>query len=286
MRQVPRGARLPAIAVAVLVAATAVGWGLFVYQPAPASPERPAFLVGPGEPLPPPTDDSYRMTVELRSNYPSLDGVVVVRQREYVPGGTPVVVDSQVSSGEGDVLQYVQYRRGATQWTRQTYADREAFEKSISRDDVIRIDRTALTYYTLDTEESAAADINPGAALQGLYMLRYEHRGTATVDGRTVDRYVATTGWTTRERLEPGDGDQSLYVRQAHGEVLVDSATGAIVRANVTGSVIEAESWAGVMTAESHSITIRYEVDTDIDQPGEPPWVDSLSMGNRTVADR
>lgn len=274
--RLPRGARAPAVLLAAMLVATALGWGLFVHNPAPERPDRPGFLSAPGESLPAPAENqSYRVTVKMETNDPGAGGLVV-RQKEYVPGKHPVVKDSQVATN-GDVVQYVTYRNGQRRYVRKTYDDARSFQAHAGDPGVTRTDRTSLTHYSRGDARRSAATIDPQRALRTLYMLRYEKRGTTRYQGRTVVRYVPVTGWTTTASLDGSDSVQSVYVRQADGQVLVDPADGAILKANVSGAVIQASNWAGVMTGDARSVSVRYEVDTGIEQVSQPPWVSTLN---------
>lgn len=275
MARLPRGTRVPAILMATLLVASGMGWGMVVHTPAPEEPQRPAFLSGPGEPLPPPAmNQSYALEVRYETNEPG-EEAVIVRQKRYVPGPEPVVQDAQIATGQGAVVQSVSYRSGDRRYTRTTVDDREAFRESVGQPEVVESEPSSMTYYEVETSERSGASIEPRRALEGLYMLRYQRKGETVYEGRTVIRYVPTTGWTTRSRLND-DGTVTLYVRQTRGEVLVDKRTGAILRADVDGSVVQATSWAGVMTKDGRSISVEYEVEMGIDAVEEPPWVDSL----------
>lgn len=263
-----------------MVVVAGVGWGLFVHDPAPAEPNRPAFLSPPGEPLEPPTDnESYRLTARFQSTDPSVNDMVV-RQREYVPGRQPVVKDSQVAS-DGEIVQSVTYRTGSRKYTRETFDDARSFRRSLDGERVAAADRTSLTAYELDAAEAPPASIEPKQALEKLYLLGYEKAGQTTVDGETVDRYVPVSGWTTTAR-EDGSGHRTLYVRRAEGEVLVDPEDGAILRSEVSASIIEADTWADVMTGNAYSISVEYEVDTGIEEVRRPPWVRTLNESRDT----
>jgi hypothetical protein len=267
--------RVPAILLVATLVVTSLGWGLFVHEPAPSKPEQPSFLSKPGEPLPGPAENqSYQVTVKLESNDPNVPDTVV-RQKRYVPGTQPVVKDSQVSSN-GDVVQYVTYRSGTHQYTRRTYEDAKSLRRHVAKREVAKVERASLTSYERDPANRPAAAIRPQRALLGLYMFRYEKRGTTTYQGRTVQKFVPVTGWNTRVDRQTG-ARESLYVRETEGEVLVDPDSGAILKATVSGSVIEANTWNGVMTGDAVSITVHYTVDTDIETVSRPPWVDVLN---------
>lgn len=279
-----RGRASVVVVVAMLIA-TAVAWGLFVHDPAPNDPQRPAFLSAPDEPLPAPTNsEPYEVTATLKSNYPEVEQTNVVRTKVYYPDGEPVVKDTQLATGEGPVVQRTTYQRGDREYVRATYDDPTAFRQHVDEENVVLSDPASLTYYEVDRTSEVSADIQPRRALEGLYLLRYEKRGETTYKGHEVVRYEAVSGWTTSQSF--GDGDaESIYVRQADGEVLVDEQTGAILKADVTGSFVKADNWADVMTHDSYSVTITYTVDTDVEPPSEPPWVDSLEGVNETATD-
>lgn len=263
-----------------MLVVSAFGWGLFVHDPAPSSPERPTFLSAPGEPLPAPAENkSYRLTVRMESSDPET-GDVVVRKKKYVPGKQAEVKDSLVASG-GEVVQYVTYRSGSLEYTRRTYDDSQTLQQHVNPDDVARVERASLTSYQFDPAISPAADIEPREALQKLYMFSYEFRGTTTYNGHEVKRYVPVSGWTTRVLPESGT-TQSLYVREASGEVLVDADDGAIRKATVEGAVVEADSWGEVMTGDATTVTLSYRVRTGVDDVSRPPWVEALK--NRTYS--
>lgn len=275
--------RATVVVVVVMLVATAMAWGLFVYHPAPADPQRPAFLSAPDEPLPPPTEtEPYQVTATMQSNYPAVDQTRIVRTKVYYPDEAPVVKDTRLSNGEGPVVRQTTYRRGDRRFVMATVDDPSVFDRQVDAENVVQADPASLTYYEVEQSDDAAADIEPGRALQGLYLLRYEKRGTTTYKGTEVVRYEAVNGWTTSTAFGDGDDAESIYVRQASGEVLVDPDTGAIMKADVTGSFIKADDWADVMVEDSYVVTITYEVDTSVDQPSEPPWVDSIRRANRT----
>ncbi len=276
-----RGRTTVVVVVVVMLVATVAAWGLFVYDPVPADPQRPAFLAS-DESLPAPTEaEPYQVTATVQSNYPENDRVV--RTKVYYPDEAPVVKDTRLSSGDGPVVRRTTYRHGDREFVMATVDSSSAFDRQADAGNVVRADPTALTYYEVEQETDSAADIEPGPALQSLYLLRYEERGEATYRGTEVVRYGAVDGWTSGRTFDEGEGAQSVYVRQASGEVLVDAETGTILKADVSGSFIKAENWADVMVADSYSVTVTYEVDTSVDPPSEPPWVDSLA-GNRTAA--
>lgn len=282
--RLPRGTRLLAVGFVVLLVTSGLGFGLFVYEPAPETPDRPLFLAEPGEPLPAPNlNESYRVTVKLDSNYPQVSSQRVIRQKEYIPGKTPIVKDSQVTTGNSDVVQYVTYRTGERQYVRKTYNDAAAFERRLENTDFTQVDRTTLTYYAVNQSRDPGDTIRPGQALKALYMLRYERVGETTYKHTEVVKYRAVQGWTTRERLGAGKGDESVYVRQARGFVLVNPDSGAILKAEVSGSVVKANTWADVMTAKSYSVSVVYDVDTGIDDVSKPPWVGELGHTNETA---
>ncbi|PSP79347.1 hypothetical protein BRC81_05000 [Halobacteriales archaeon QS_1_68_20] len=277
-----RGRATVVAVVAVLLVGTAAAWGLFVYDPAPTDPQRPAFLSAPDEPLPAPTESGpYQVTATMQSNYPDSDRVL--RTKVYYPDGSPVVKETTLRDGDGSVVKETTYRRGDREFVMATVDSPSAFDRQVASDEVVQADPASLTYYEVDQETGPAADIEPGQALQGLYLLRYEERGKTTYQGTQVVRYEAVDGWTTSAAIGDGEDAQSVYVRQARGEVLVDADTGAILKADVSGSVIKADKWADVMVEDSYSVTVTYEVDTSVEPPSEPPWVDSLERGNVTA---
>jgi len=271
--RLPRGVRVPVLLVVVVAAVTAGGWALSVHDPAPASPERPAFLSAPGEPLPAPVENrSYRVTARS-TTATGLDEATVVRQREYVPGQRVVVVDSQVATGDDDVVQSTTYRLGDRRFVRRTFSDAAALEAAVDGGSVARLDETSLTTYAVQRDAEESAGIEPGEALTDLYALRYERAGETTYEGERVVVYEAREGWTTRERLGAGPETESLYVRQATGRVLVDPEDGAILLADVEGSVVRADSWADVLTGDARTVTVEYRVETGVERPDQPTWV-------------
>lgn len=283
--RLPRGLRVPVLLVVVLAATTAGGWALSGHDPAPTSPERPAFLSAPGEPLPAPAENrSYRMTARARSTTASgLEEATVVRQREYVPGQRVVVVDSQVVTGDDDVVQSTTYRLGDRRFVRRTFADAAAFEAAVDRGSVARLDETSLTTYSVRRDAGESAGIEPGEALTDLYALRYERTGETTYEGQRVVVYEATDGWTTRQRIDGEPDAESLYVRQATGRVLVDPEDGAILLADVEGSVVRADSWADVLTGDARTVSVEYRVETGVERPDRPAWVEPFVEGSRNA---
>ncbi|MEF8773922.1 MAG: hypothetical protein V5A23_06965 [Halobacteriales archaeon] len=273
--RLPRGVRLPAVLLVLVVVAATLGWGLFVHHPAPGDPDRPAFLPSPGEPLAAPAEnESYRLTITMESE--GLAGEVV-RQRTYVPRRPPVVKDTRLSPG-GEVVQSITYRSGRTRYVRRTYDDAATFREAVTTTNgAVTADQASLTSYRLETATRPAATIEPGPALRGLSLLGYERQGTTTYDGETAIRYEPTSGWVTRPSRS-GDAGQSLYVRQASGFVIVDADTGAIRAADVSGSVVRADSWGGVMTADAFTLDVEFEVETGIEAAvSRPPWVAALN---------
>ena len=282
--RVPAGGKTTVVVVVVMLVTTMLAWGLYVHNPAPSDPERPAFLSAPNEPLPPPSDsEAFQATATLRSNYPHVDQTNVVRTKVYYPDEPAIVKDTQLASGYGPVLQQTTFRQGDQGYIRATYNDRAAFDERIDAETVVRVDQTSLTFYEVEQSATVSPGIEPRHALRSLYLLRFEERGHTTYDGHDAIRYEAVNGWTTSEAFDEGDTAKSIYVRQARGEVIVDAQTGAILKADVTGSFIEATNWADVMTHPSYSLTITYDVDTTVEPPSQPPWVDSLKKSNQTV---
>lgn len=280
--RLPRGLRVPVLLVVALAMVTAGGWALSVHDPAPTTPDRPAFLSAPGEPLPAPAENrSYRVTARS-STQTGLDEATVVRTRQYVPGQRAVVVDSQVVTGDDDVVQSTTYRRGDRQFVRRTFSDADAFRQAIERGPVARLDETSLTAYSVERRTNPPASIRPGEALDELYALRYERVGETIYRGERVVEYEPTAGWATRARLDADADAESVYVRQAEGQVLVDPDDGAILVADVEGAVVRADDWAGVLTGDARSLAVEYRVETDVDRPTRPAWVASFGRNTST----
>ncbi len=273
--------RVKVAGAALLVVLAASLGALFVYQP-DAQTSDPPFAV---DDQPAPVDGSYRIVGQAR--------VVTERgeryyelSRTYAPGDPAVGTLRLILGGPDDQMVVERYSRGNRSYVRQRWTDGAAFQRQRERvgdrEGVVRTyDWTRTIYEASDDTGGVTASARGGIPVSRLTLLPYERAGNATYEGRDAVRYEPTTGWT---EVRPGPhSDRRTYrVRSASGEVLVDPETGALLSADVEATVVTAETWADVFTEPDLEFDVEYRVETDVERPRVPPWVQGLQATAET----
>lgn len=269
-------------AVCLVLAVSAGGWwGLFVHQPAPQTPNELPFEAADATL---PVDDSYRVVARLHT---TVDGETysITGTRTFVPGDPSVSLLRWSYSGPGGRTTVVRYERNGS-YTRQTWrnaADYRSF-RDASRDseEFVRAVDATRTVYTADRDGAhTGAVFGTGVPLSMLAQVPYERRGTTEYDDREVVRYVPEPGWVTRAYGLLGDR-RATWVRTAEGEVLAAPDDGRVLHADVEATVVDAETWWDALTGPGTGLTVRYSVESDVERPATPPWVEAMNTENET----
>ena len=277
-----RNWRVVAAVVLLLVVAAGGWWGLFVHEPAP---ETPSELPFEATDTTFPVDDSYRVVARLHT---TVDGETysITGTRTFVPGDPSVTLIRWSYGGPDGRTTVVSYERNGS-FTRQTWmnaADYRSFRDAYrdSEEFVRAVDATR-TVYTADRDGVSAGTVfGTDVPLSMLAQVPYERRGTTGYDGQEVVRYVAEPGWVTRAYGLLGDR-RATWVRTTNGEVLVAPDDGRVLHADVEATVVDAETWWDALTGPGSGMTVRYRVESDVERPEAPPWVEEIeTQGNRT----
>ena len=260
--------------VAVLVVVSASLWALFLYQP-DAEPADPPFTVED-----PPVDGNYRVVGQMQSTSDS--GVYNVEStRTYAPGDPEVTVLRRTMGADGEST-FVSYVRGNRSYNRQTWSNASAFDErresyTWARDPV-RVSNSTQSIYWIDNEtdhdETSRSD---ALSVSPLELLPYERAGTTTYQGRNVVRYEPKTGWVGTE-----SGHPQARVTAASGEVLVDAETGTLLYADVDATLTPARTWGEFIFGSELDVSVQYWIETGVDRPDAPPWVDGLDRAAST----
>lgn len=267
--------RVLAAALLVIVVSGGVYWGLFVHQPAGETPSDVPFeTTDPTYPL----DDAYRVVARFQT---TVDGEAYSTggTRTYAPGDPSMTLVRWTYGGPDGRTTVVRYERNES-FTRQTWtntADYRRFRDAHRSDEgyVRAVDATRTVYTTDRDAAGGTAVFGDGLPLSVLKQLPYERRGTVTHDGREAVRYVPESGWVMRT-YGLLDDRRSTWVRTASGEVLVDPDDGDILRADVEARVVDADTWLDALTGPGTGLTVTYEVQSDVERPTQPPWVDEI----------
>jgi hypothetical protein len=271
--RVVRDRRVLAAAVLVMVVLGGAWWGVFVHQPAAETLSATPFETTDATY---PVDGTYRVVARFRT---TVDGNTysIRGTRTYAPGDPPVTLVRWTYGGPNGRTTVVRYERNGS-FTRQTWTNPSEYRsfRDTHRDDegfVQAVDATR-TVYTADRDD-VDGDAVFGAALplSTLGQVAYERRGTTTHGGREVVRYVPESGWVTRSYGLLGDR-QTTWVRTASGEVLVDPDDGTVLYADVDATVVDADRWWGALTGLGTGLTVEYEVQSGVERPERPPWVE------------
>lgn len=272
---VARDRRVLAAAVLVVVASGGAWWGLFVHQPAAETPSAAPFETTDATY---PVDGAYRIVARFRT---TVDGETysIRGTRTYAPGDPSMTLVRWTYRGPSGRTTVVRYERNGS-FTRQTWttaAEYRSFRDAHrNSEEFVRAVDATRTVYTADRDDvDGDVVFGLGLPLSTLGQVAYERRETTTHDGREVVRYVPESGWVTRSYGLLGDR-QTTWVRTASGEVLVDPDDGDVLYADVDATVVEADTWGSALTDRGTSLTIRYEVQSGVERPERPPWVEEV----------
>lgn len=271
------------LAVVLLVLAVSAGgwWGLFVHHPAPQAPNELPFEAADATF---PVDDSYRVVARLHT---TVDGETysITGTRTFVPGDPSVTFIRWTYSGPDGRTTVVRYEHNGS-YTRQTWrnaADYRSFRDAYrDTEEFVRAVDATRTVYTADPDgASTGAVFGTDVPLSMLAQVPYEQRGTTEYDDREVVRYVPEPGWVTRAYGLLGD-QRATWVRTTNGEVFVDPEDGRVLHADVEATVVDAETWWDALTNPGSGMTVRYRVESDVERPAAPPWVEEIDTENET----
>ena len=274
-----------ALVVAALVIVSSAGYGLFVHDPAPASPAPgPITADAPLDLAAAAADSTFAASMSYETFGP--EGFSVRRQWAF--DGSTMRSRITFEGGGSGTVENVVYGTADATYRRYHAADPSVFESRLeSAENVVGADEAARVYYVAAGSDGAPdGTMTPGLPFSVLSSIGFERVGTTTYQGREVVEYTPETGWTKRRHDRyPGESKVvSAYVESASGTVLVDAETGTPYVANVSATLAYADSWAVVLLHGGRRVDVTYRVDLNGTVDEAPAWVTRIRANESAAA--